>query len=168
DKRGNFKAFDAEGRITLFGNRSGVIGRYLYEKKADGNLVGIQDRHKRQVMKLRYLHGHLESIEDPRKRRVRYRYLDSRLQSVISPAKRKTLYNYHPDGTLAGITDPEGHKIAITYDENQRVASVTDEKGHGNQFKFRYDRKRRLYYVRTESTTGRIREVWHTKDGEAR
>ncbi|MCP3955658.1 MAG: RHS repeat protein [Desulfobacterales bacterium] len=168
DKRGNFKAFNTDGRITLFGNRSGVIGRYLYKKKADGHLVGIQDRHRRQVMKLRYLHGHLESIADPRKRRVRYRYLDGRLQSVISPANRKTLYDYHPDGTLATITDPEGHKIAITYDENQRVASVTDEKGQGNRFKFRYDQKRRLYYVRTESTTGRIREVWHTKDGEAR
>lgn len=168
DKRGNFKAFDAEGRITLFGNRSGVIGRYLYAKKAGGNLIGIQDRNKRRVMKLRYLHGHLESIEDSRKRRVRYRYMHDRLQSVISPANRETRYDYHPDGTLAVVTDPGGHKTSITYNANKRVASVTDEKGDGHRFKFRYDQKRRLYYVRTESTTGRVREVWHTKDGEAR
>ena len=168
DKKGNFKSFDKKGRITLSGNRSGVIGRYTYDNRSPGNLTAIQDRHRKRVMKLRYFQGKLESIEDPLKRRVRYSYRHNRLEKVINSANVETFYSYHPDGTLAGIKDAAGHKLDITYDANQRIASVTDENGQGHRFRFEYNRQRRLYYVRTESTTGRVREVWHTKDGQAR
>ena len=167
DKRGNFKAYDTSGRMTLHGNRSGVIGRYEYAKKS-GRLVRIRDRLHRPVVKLRYLHGRLVSIADALDRRVHYRYLDNRIQGVRRPGNRETRYTYDSDGRLAGITDAAGHQTAVTYDSNGRVASVTDEKGGGHRFNFRYDTKRKLYYVRTASTTGRVREVWHTKDGQAR
>lgn len=168
DKKGNFKSFDKQGRILLSGNRSGVIQRYIYGQKSPDNLIAIQDRHRKRVMKLRYFQGKLASIEDPLKRRVRYSYRNNRLEKVITPANREIRYSYHPDGTLAGITDAAGHKIEITYDANRRVASVTDEKGRGHRFKFQYDIRRGLYYVRTESSAGRVREVWHTREGEAR
>ena len=54
DKSGNWKTFDADGRMTAHGTRTGVTAKLLYESGDNGKLIGYADRNDNQVIWIEY------------------------------------------------------------------------------------------------------------------
>jgi len=166
DKSGKWKRYNREGILTAFGDRKGIIGRYLYK---DENLRYVSDRNNKIVFWFDYNDdGLLSAAYDRNNRRVKYGYREGLLADVLGVLGGKTRYGYDKKGLLTSIIDAKGNETNISYDKHGKIASVLDGKGKGHIFQFDYDNKRNLYYVRIEASWGHVKGVWFNKEGEAR
>jgi YD repeat-containing protein len=169
DKRGNWKEYDASGRLTSYGSRTGVVGRLLYEGGENGRLIGVADRNDQQVLWYEYDgEDRLQAVHDLDNRRVEYSYTDGRLTAVKDVLGADTSYQYDAEGRMGMTLDAGGRPTIITYDSYGNVDSVLDQDGNGHHFEYDYDEAKKEQYVRITSTSGRIKEVWYDKDGETR
>ena len=169
DQRGNWKEYDATGRLTSYGSRTGAVGRLLYEDGENGKLIGVADRNGSQVLWHEYDgEGRLQAVHDRDNRRVAYSYTNGRLTAVKDVLGNDTSYQYDSKGRLSITVDAGGRPTIITYDNYGNVKSVLDQHGNGHSFEYDYDEAKSEQYVRITSTSGRIKEVWYDKDGETR
>ena len=169
DQRGNWKEYDASGRLTSYGSRTGAVGRLLYEEGENGKLIGVADRNGNQVLWYEYDgEGRLQTVHDRDNRRVAYSYTSGRLTAVKDVLGNDTSYQYDSKGRLSMTVDAGGRPTIITYDNYGNVKSVLDQHGNGHSFEYDYDEAKSEQYVRITSTSGRIKEVWYDKDGETR
>ena len=169
DQRGDWKEYDATGRLTSYGSRTGAVGRLLYEEGENGNLIGVADRNGAQVLWHEYDgEGRLQAVHDRDNRGVEYRYTSGRLTGVKDALGNDTSYQYDAKGRISMTVDAEGRPTIITYDTYGNVKSVLDQHGNGHSFEYDYDEAKSEQFVRMTSTSGRIKEVWYDKDGETR
>jgi RHS repeat-associated protein len=169
DQRGDWKEYDATGRLTSYGSRTGAVGRLLYEEGENGNLIGVADRNGVQVLWHEYDgEGRLQAVHDRDNRGVAYRYTSGRLTGVIDVLGNDTSYQYDAKGRISMTVDAEGRPTIITYDTYGNVKSVLDQHGTGHNFEYDYDEAKSEQFVRMTATSGRIKEVWFDKDGETR
>jgi RHS repeat-associated protein len=162
----NWKRFDAKGRLTSFGTRKGVTGRYVYQQ---GRLCCVVDRNHKRAFRFDYDNaGFLSAVSDRHNRRVAYQYRKGRLCEVKDLLGNRTAYKYNRAGLLSRVVEPGGRETRIAYGKKGKVKSVLDGRGRGHLFRFDHDQVRGLYYVEIRSTWGRIQEVWFDKAGEAR
>ncbi len=169
DKRGNWKTYDATGRLTSYGSRTGAVGRLLYEEGENGKLIGVADRNDEQVLWHEYDgEDRLQAVHDLDNRRVEYSYTNGRLTAVKDVLGNDTSYQYDSKGRMSMALDAAGRPTIITYDSYGNVNSVLDQDGNGHGFEYDYDEAKSELYARITSTSGRIKEVWYDKDGETR
>jgi RHS repeat-associated protein len=166
DKRGNWKAFDANGRMTSYGNRMGVVGKLIYEAGENGKLIGVADENDNQVIWYEYNGDRISAVRDADNRRVEYTYTNGRLATVTDVLDQETTYEYNSDGRITKKIDSGGRPTNVTYDSYGNVASVVDRDGVGHFFEFHYDEGKKESYARIQSTSGRIEELWYDKDGD--
>jgi RHS repeat-associated protein len=166
DKRGNWKAFDADGRMTSYGNRMGLVGKLIYEAGENGKLIGVADENDNQVIWYEYNGDQISAVRDADNRRVEYTYTNGRLTTVTDVLDQETTYGYNSDGRITKKIDAGGRPTIVTYDQYGSVASVKDKDGVGHFFEFHYDEAKRESYARIQSTSGRIEELWYDKDGD--
>ena len=169
DQHGNWKAYDASGRLTSYGSRNGIVGRLLYEDGANGKLIGLADRNGSQILWNAYdENGRLHAVHDRDNRRVAYSYTGGRLTAVTDVLGNDTSYQYDSNGRMSLTVDAGGRPTIVTYDNYGNVKSVLDKQGNGHGFEYDYDEAKSEQYVRITSASGRIKEVWYDKDGETR
>jgi RHS repeat-associated protein len=167
DKRGNWKTYDSMGRLRAYGNRYGVIGRLLYGQFSDMNPSGLADRNDRQVIWFDYnAEGQLSGVRDLANRQVRYDYTDKLLSRVSDVLQHETRYEYNAKGRLVRIVDAGGRESLARYNASGDVISVEDGEGNGQSFEYDYDKNKKEYYARIKSSSGRVKEVWYTEDGQ--
>jgi len=163
---GQWKRYNAEGKLTAFGDRTGVIGRILFR---DGRPFCLSDRDNRAVLYLDHDEsGLLRAAYDREGRGVTYRYRDGRLSAATDVLGRETRFSYDDQGRLAEVLEPEGGTVRIAYHESGRVASVLDGRGAGHTFTWDYDQDASLYYVRIQAPSGKTTEIWSNREGRAR
>lgn len=168
DKRGAWKEFDTDGRMTSYGTRTGIIGKLLYEQGEGGKLTGLADRNDTQVIWYEYNGDLISAVSDTDNRRVEYRYTGERLSTVTDTLGNNTIYEYDGEGRINKITDAQGRQTGVTYDSYGNVASVVDSQGNGHFFVFDYDEGTKETYARITTSSGKIKEVWYNRDGETK
>ena len=104
DKSGRWRRYGQRGLVTAFGDRKGIVGRYLYK---EGKLRYVSDRDNRVVFRFLYdKNGLLRRVLDQNGREVRYRYQNGRLTGVRDVSGGRTRYRYDGKGLLVGIEGP--------------------------------------------------------------
>ena len=109
DKFGNWKEYDAEGRMTAYGTPASTVGKLVYETETDGRLTGVTDANDRQVVWFEYDGDRLAAVQDNTGRRVEYTYNENDL--------------------LTGIKDVLGSDTRYEYDQYSRIVKKTDAAG---------------------------------------
>ena len=165
-KNGAYKLFDAAGRQTEYGNRTGVIGSLLYEPGESGRLIGVADRGGSQVLWFEYSGDQIAAVSDAAGRRVEYGYTGGRLTSVTDAAGGITRFEYDGQGRIDKKIDPENDASTITYDKYGHVSAVNDAAGRGYRFEYDMNEGTKETYVRITTPGGAIREIWYNRDGE--
>jgi len=84
DKAGNWMVLRGDRQLEAFGNRGGLLGRYLYSTGGSHRVMGVEDRNGRQVYWFEYDEGEGRptAVRDLAGRRVEYGYLKGLLRSV--------------------------------------------------------------------------------------
>ena len=155
DKLGNWKEYDINGRLTSYGNRSGLLANLIYESGDNGKLIGITDINDRQVVWFEYnSNGQISAVQDNADRRVEYSYTDARLTGVTDVLSNETTYEYDSDGRIIRSVDAGGRPTIATYDSYGNVASVIDRNGNGHFFNYDYDEVAQEYYAQIKTTSG--------------
>ena len=165
-KNGAYKLFDAAGRQTEYGNRTGVIGSLLYEPGESGRLIGVADRGGSQVLWFEYSGAQITAVTDAAGRRVEYGTTGGRLTSVTDAAGGITRFEYDGQGRIDKNIDPENYASTITYDKYAHVSAVNDAAGRGYRFEYDMNEGTKETYVRITTPGGAIREIWYNRDGE--
>ena len=165
-KNGAYKLFDAAGRQTEYGNRTGVIGSLLYEPGESGRLIGVADRGGSQVLWFDYSGDQITAVTDAAGRRVAYGYTDGRLTSVTDVTGGITRFEYDGQGRIDKKIDPENYTSTITYDKYAHVSAVNDAAGWGYRFEYDMNEGTKETYVRITAPGGAVREIWYNRDGE--
>ncbi|MGA9535414.1 MAG: RHS repeat-associated core domain-containing protein [Desulfobacterales bacterium] len=165
-KNGEYKLFDATGRQTEYGNRTGVIGSLLYEPGESGKLIGVTDRGGSQVLWFEYSGNQITAVTDAVGRRVEYGFTGSLLTSVTDVAGGITRFEYDGQGRIDKKIDPENYASTITYDKYAHVSAVNDAAGLGYLFEYDMNEGTKETYVRITAPGGAIREIWYNRDGE--
>ncbi len=167
DKHGEWQAFDPSGRLTAYGNPSGVVGKLWYGPGENGILLGIADRNDRQVIWFELdAQGRIAAVRDLGNRRVEYSYRDEWLTSVKDVLGNCSHFDYDAMGRMVKKTDAVGRVETISYDSYGNVASVVDDQDHGFRFEFDYDPGKKQYYARIASSAGLVKEVWYDRNGD--
>ena len=105
-RHGDWKRYNAEGRLTAFGDPNGVIGRILFR---NGRPFCLSDRNNRPVLWLRHDQaGLLRTVYDRDGRGVTYRYREDRLSAVRDVMGKETRFAYDDAGRLAEVLGAEG------------------------------------------------------------
>ncbi|MFZ0725147.1 MAG: fibronectin type III domain-containing protein, partial [Desulfobacterales bacterium] len=165
-KNGDYKIFDAAGRQTENGSRTGVIGRLLYEPGAGGRLIGVADRHGRQMLWYDYSGDRIASVADASGRRVSYGYTGGRLAEVTDVTGGVTRFEYDDEGRIAKKIDPENWASTVAYDQYGHISAVNDAAGRGYRFEYDVNEGTKETFVRITAPGGAIREIWYNRDGE--
>lgn len=166
DKSGNWKEFNASGRITAYGDRTGVTRRLLYEPGDNGRLTGVADRNNRQVITYEYnSDSQIAAATDLAGRRVEYTYTGGLLTKVKDVLGGETTHTYDTLGRITGSIDAAGRESKVSYDNFGRVASVLDGAGKGQYFRYYYNSGKREYYSRLETSAGYVKETWYDESG---
>ncbi|MCP3950599.1 MAG: hypothetical protein GY697_00020 [Desulfobacterales bacterium] len=165
DTRGNWKAFDADGRMTAFGSRTGTIANLVY---TGDQLTGYTDRNSDQVLWLEYDGDRISAVTDADNRRVSYGYTGERLTTVTDVRGHDATFEYDGEGRMKRTVDVGGNVRNIVYDSYGNIASVLDDDGEGSRFEFDFDMAKKETYVRITSAAGMIKEVWYDRDGDTR
>ncbi|MGB5422561.1 MAG: hypothetical protein WBN03_10405, partial [Desulfobacterales bacterium] len=165
-KNGANKLFDAAGRQTEYGNRTGVIGRLLYEPGESGRLIGVADRSGSQVLWFEYSGDQIAAVTDAAGRRVEYGYSGDSLTSVTDVTGGITRFEYDEQGRIDKKIDPESYASTIAYDKYGHVSAVNGSDGRGYRFEYDMNEGTKETYVRITTPGGAIREIWYNRDGE--
>jgi len=169
DKNGNWKEYDATGRMTSYGSRTGVVGRLLYEAGDGERLTGIADRNDTQVIWYEYNpEGDISAAYDLENRRVEYTYTNGNLGTVKDVLGNVTTFEYDTAGRIIKVIDAALREHTITYEEYGNVASVLGSDGRGHFFEFDYDEAKKETYARITTSGGMIKEIWYDREGETR
>ncbi|MCJ7547059.1 MAG: RHS domain-containing protein [Deltaproteobacteria bacterium] len=168
DKRGDWKEFDANGRMISYGDRDGIIGKLIYEPGETGKLIGVADKNDSQVIWYEYNGDQISVARDATGRRAEYTYASGLLTKVKDVLGYSTTYQYDDKGRINKVTDERGNATNIAYDNYGGVASVTDKDGIGTFFEYSYDEGKQESYARVRTSSGMIKEVWFDKDGETK
>jgi RHS repeat-associated protein len=164
---GQWKEYNAAGKMTSYGDRTGIIGKLLYEPGDNGKLIGVSDRNDRQVIWYEYnTDNSISAARDIDNRRVEYTYAGNLLTKVKDAVGNDTTYAYDNAGRITTITDAANHISQVSYSAYGYVSSVLDGNGNGQTFQYDYDVGKRQYYSRTNMAAGGIKEVWYDKDGD--
>ncbi|MCK4542700.1 MAG: RHS domain-containing protein [Spirochaetales bacterium] len=166
DKHGKWKEYDENGHMISYGNRSGVVGKLIYETGDSGKLIGITDRNDNQVIWYEYDGDQLSAVYDSDNRRVEYTYTDNLLTTVTDVLGNETTYEYDSKGRMTRTVDAGGRPAIISYDEYDSVVSVVDSLGKGHFFEFDYDEAKKESYAQVKTSSGMIKEIWYDRDGE--
>jgi RHS repeat-associated protein len=164
---GQWIEYDSQGHATAFAKRTGVMA--TIERDPAGRLAGLRDRLGHRVIEYDYDgEGHIIRVTDYSGRAVHYEYTGDRLTRVRDVRGKVWSYEYS-NNRLAASTDPEGLRLTYSYTSQGLVSSIKDQDGIGVEYKYDYDRNRRLYYVQERRSGGRIVERWyHLDDGLVR
>ena len=170
-KRGIWREFDENGRMTSYGNRRGAIEQLLYEEGEDGRVIGLTDRNDNQVIWFEYTDDTI-TVTDVDGRWVEYAYTDDLLAGVkrsinhVAGTFVEESYAYDAKGRIITITDANGNEKHITYDAYGNVDSDVDQDGVGKFFEFGYDKSKDQYYALVRTSAGLIKEKWFDENGE--
>jgi YD repeat-containing protein len=169
DKYGNWKAYDADGRLAEYGTRNGTVCKTLFESGENGRLIGLADRNDRQVIWYEYDGSNrISAVQDADNRRVQYSHSGDWLTTVTDVLGQSTTFQYDTEGRITRKTDAAGRPTIVQYDDYGNVKSVVDGSGVGHFFEFDYDSGKKETFARITTSAGRIKEVWYDKDGETR
>ena len=162
---GEWKAFDSQGKMTAWGDRSGTIGTLVYE---DGLVVGVEDRDGTRVLWYEYDgEGRLAAASDAAGRRTSYTYSGGLLTRVSDVLDYDTVFEYDDQNRLVATTDALGRTWQVAYDDYGHVGSVSDADGAGWGFEYDYNMSTRQSYVSCTSSSGMVKETWFNEDGAA-
>ena len=165
---GNWKEYDENGRVTAYGNRSGAMGKLLYEAGENGKLIGYADRNDNQVLWIEYNGDLISAVYDVENRRVEYSYTNGLLTGVKDVLDHDTVFEYDGDGRITKTIDTAGREFIVTYDTYGNPASVVDGQGKGHFFEFDYNSAKKEFYARIRTSAGMIKEVWYDKNGDTK
>ena len=165
--QGEWESYDTQGRVTSYGDLSGIISEYGYASTTATRPNAVYDRNSNQVLWLEYdTNNQLTSIEDTTGRLVSYTYSGDHLATVTKPDEGVTTYSFNSSGLLTSKTDANGNNTTISYNSYNEPISLLKHDGTGKYFSYGYDENTKERYIRVESTSGRMREVWYTRDLE--
>ena len=166
DSYGNWNKFDANGRLSAYGDRLGIICTLIYEVGDEGKLIGLKDVDDRQIIWYEYNPDNtISAVRDYENRRVEYGYVDGKLTLVTDVRDINTEYRY-TNNLLTGKTDAAGNETTIKYDAYASVESVSDVNNQGHQFEYFVDRAKKEPYIRTVYPSGKVEEVWYSRFGD--
>ena len=168
DKSGSFKEYDESGRVTAFGNRSGIEAKLLYETGENGRLIGYADKNDNQVLWIEYTGDLISAVYDTDNRRVEYAYTNDLLTTITDVLEDNTVHEYDGEGRIIRTVDAAGRESVVSYDEYGNVASVVDDQGKGHFFEFDYNSAKKEYYARIRTSAGMIKEVWYDRNGDTK
>ncbi len=170
DRYGNWKAFDASGKMTAYGTPNGPVARLAYDAENRGRLSGVEDRHGRRVITYEYgSAGGVSAAVTLDGRRVEYAYTQGKLSAVRDVLGSTTTYGYDREGRLVRKEDPLlGRSETIAYDREGGVRSVLGPDGIGHVFDYDYDEGRQEHYARIKMESGLVKEVWYDREGDTR
>ena len=167
DSIGNWKKYDAAGKILSKGFRETLQLKYLYDTGDPDRLNAVLDANDDSVVQYQYdAAGHIISVKDNNGRQVVYDYQDNRLVKVTDTLNNDTLYSYNSEGLLETKTDPEGRVTTLVYNDFGWVEAVIDENGARTEFKYAQNEATNERYSMIVYPTGKVLETWY--DGEGR
>ncbi len=195
DRKGNWIEYNAEGKVTRYGDRNDIEVRLTYN--GDGERSGVFDHNGRQI--LWYGHdgdGHITEVRDAadpaEARRVQYRYDEGLVTEVIDVRGERWRYSYEvitldeQGGTVthsvssgspsANLSLNSARTVMVQRTDplgqseridykNARVAVVTHTDATTTEYEYDYDKNRKEYYTRTTLAGGKVIERWY--DSEA-
>src|SRR3990172_8709880 len=127
DTAGAWKEYDANGRMTSYGDRTGVTARLTYEQGENGRLLSVSDRNNRQVIAYEYnSDGLIAVVTDGDNRRVEYTYTSGNLTGIKDVLGNTTTHGYDISGQLIRTVDAAGRESVVAYYGSAKVASVVD------------------------------------------
>ena len=116
--RGGRETYDTNGRMLFYGDRTGIIGKLIYETGANGRLIGIADRNDRRVLWYGYnSDNRLSSVRDLDNRRVEYTWENANLAKIKDATNKETTHTYDAKGRMTQTADAEGRGSTVSYDE---------------------------------------------------
>ena len=119
DRAGQWIAYDAQGRISGYGDRNEV--RVQFTRNGAGQMATIRDHVDGVALTLTWSGTQVASVRDRAGREVRYRWTGSHLDEVTDVLGQLWRYGYDNNGQLTRITDPEARVWEITYAQSYRV-----------------------------------------------
>lgn len=170
-KDGEWKDFDATGKLQKTGNRNLTLTQLHYN--GTGALDEVDDANGNRIFTVTMTGGLITDIVDSAGREVQYNYDGSgRLHTVTNPENvgntnphQDETYNYDSGDRITSKKDVNGHTYTITYNGGGYVSSETDEKGNGWFFTFSYDRALQQYYSQVKTSAGKVEEKTFASDG---
>jgi len=165
---GNWRNYDAEGRIQSYGDRSGIEAALIYD--ASNNwLTGIRDASSNQVAWIeRDTNGWVTAMSDASSggRRFEYEY-DSlgRVTNVTDMLGRNTGYSY-TGSNLTAIVAPNGVETMLEYNKFNYISRISRTNGYVRSYEYGYDSYKKQYYNQAQSAGGRVIETWMDSAGK--
>ncbi len=177
---GNYKFYDAQGRLTEVGDANGPQRYLIYSGQY---LIGYKDKDDQQFLWLEYTGNQILRIQDNNNREVQYDYtVDGLLETVTfvnDLSESKVIYGYGYDdvGNLTSVwlagdgevdIQNDDPTYTITYNELNMAKSVVDSTGQGKYFSYNYFSERKERYASSETSDGQIKEIWYDDEGNAK
>jgi len=162
---GAWKEYDKEGYLLDFGNRKGTIGSLQYGGEPDGMPTSIVAGGQ-QISVIRN-GGQITAIRAGNNE-VLYSYTDNQLTSVTDVLGESTTYDYDSEHRLVKKSTSLGQVTEMTYNAKGKITAVTNSEGDSFSFEYEYDDSKEEYYTLTNSSSGRVKEVWADKDGKTK
>ncbi len=167
DTAGAWKEYDVSGRLSSYGDRTGIAARLVYEQVENGKLIGVTDRNNRQVIWYEYnTDNSISAVRDMINRHVEYAYTGGNLTGIKDVLGNTTTHGYDTGGRLIRTTDAAGRESVVNYDTSGKVSSVVNSRGEGTFYRYAYDRGRQEHYTSVETSAGTVKEIWYDKDGD--
>jgi RHS repeat-associated protein len=167
DKAGNWKEFDASGRMSSFGSPDALLGKLLYD--GSQRVVGVADAAERQVLWIEHdASGLIAAVRDASGRQVTYSYTNGLLTGVTDALGNVTAYSYDGEGRITKTVDGAGRSTLVSYDKYGNASQVVDGQGNGHFFDYSYDAAAKESYAAITTSSGMVKEVWYDKEGETR
>lgn len=117
DRQGNWIIYDADGRITEYGDRNNV--KVTFELDADGRRTAIKDHHGELVYSFTYDSNELlTQVQDRQGRIVSYEWQGNKLSKVTDVLGNEWSYGYDSNGQLNQKTEPDGGVVKIDYTDS--------------------------------------------------
>lgn len=156
DPTGNWITYDANGKITAYGDRNNVS--VSFSRNSDGTINQLSDQNGQVILTYSYSGGQVSKISDYSGRSVSYQYTGGQLTKVTDALGYEWNYSY-TGGLLTGKTDPNGHSTTITYSGN-RVVRITDPMQYQTNYSYAYDHFKRVYTT-VETSPTNVRTETH-------
>ena len=120
DRIGNWIDYDANGRITRYGDRNDV--QVSFTRNSNGQIENVLDHAGAVALSLTWNGDHVATARDRDNRQVTYEWSGGLLNQVTDVLGYDWSYLYDGNGQLTKITDPENRSWQITYVQSFRVS----------------------------------------------
>lgn len=160
---GDWIEFDADGRMTTFGDRNITMATAV--RDGQGRITGLRDHNDFPVLTFEYTGSNLTRAHDYTNREVLYAYNGTDLVTVTDVRGNPWGYTYS-GGNLSTKTDAEARVTTITYAADGTLKSIRDEDGFGSDHRYAYDSSRRQYYTYVRRSGNVVTETWTDEEGE--